>query len=195
MGGIILVTLVAGYFWFAGGAAQGFPEGMSQLDPQHTRMAQQKQRVARVRIAVSLTPFKKLAIKDRFGRVSETFKPTAEKKYNLRARIERPNHFYVGKWHIETIPLSWSRERQYLHMKLRFYKRYGDHKDLEEVIGSTEIRGPVKGERFLYNFLGRKSLNIKNQLGQPVVNIVLGPPPAPVVSATKPTKTPKSGKM
>lgn len=138
------------------------------------RIPKQAPRIARVRIPIELTSFAKFNLRDQLGRMRVQFRPVKTKKHVLRARIETPNHFYVGDWHIETVPVAWSKKEKLLTLKVRFYKRYGNHKKLEEVVGDTQVKGLLEGEDFLYDFLGKKVVKFTNPLRHPVLTASIG---------------------
>ena len=148
------------------------------LDQLSIRSPNQPAKIARVRIGVELLPFDKLMLKDRTGAVAPKFRPAPAIKNNIRARIDSTNHFYMNDWHVETIPLSWHKETKSFKIKMRFYKRYGDHKSLEEVIGMIDVEGILNGQNYIYDFKASKKANFLNLLGEPILDVkVLEPSP------------------
>lgn len=140
------------------------------------RHPKQLPRLARVRLSMVLTNYKKFLVRNNYAKVREMFRPIKPIKHHLRARIEKTNHFYIDDLHIETVPISWSKERMQLKMKLRFYRRYGNENKLEEAIGSTIITGSLEGGDHLYSFIGTKKIKFKNLLGHPILDIAIGAP-------------------
>src|SRR5690606_20341705 len=102
-------------------------------------------------------------------------KPGTTLKHHLRARIERPNHFYVGSWHIESIPEQWNKKDHTYQVKLRFFKRYGEGKHLEEYVGSSMVKGRLVGEKDLYLLQASHKETFNNRDNQPVLVVGIGP--------------------
>lgn len=133
-------------------------------------------RMAQVRIGLKLTPYQPMAVKGRDGKTTLMPQALATIQHTLRARIERVNHFYFGDWHVETIPEAWSRETMKYRVKLRFYKRYGAGKDLEEMVGHTIVQGTLEGKNYLYGLKGNVNTQFKNRRGEPVLAVAIGTP-------------------
>lgn len=149
------------------------------------RLPKKLPRLARVRLSMVLTNYKKFLVRNNYAKIREMYRPVKPIKHHLRARIEKVNHFYIDDWHIETVPISWNKVKMQLTMKLRFYRRYGNNSRLEEAIGSTVITGALKGGNHLYSFIGNKEIKFKNLLGHPLLNVVIGPPKQPQSSISK----------
>ena len=178
---------------FAGSYAFGSVNPPRKSIESLVRMPKQSPRLARVRLAVELTNYKKFLVRNNYAKVSEMFRPLKPIKRHLRARIEKTNHFYIGDWHIETIPVKWSKEKMHLTMKLRFFRRYGTSNNLEESVGSTIISGHIEGHDYIYNFQGAKKLKFKNLMGHPLVDVNIGSPKAqPITVSDKKEKPGKS---
>ena len=160
-------------------------EGLAQPTQSLVRYPIQKPRLARVRMLMILTEYKKFLVRNNYSKLSEVYRPIQPRKHHLRARIESTNHFYIGNWHIETIPLRWSRKKKQLAMKVNFYKVYGNERNLEESIGSTEITGTLEGGNFLYSFKGSKKIKFANVMGSPIAEIEIAPPQEPQNAISK----------
>ncbi len=134
----------------------------------------QEERVVRVRIPLQLQSYEKVVVTDHKGMTRYQYKPLPLLKHHLRARLERKNHFYVGNWHIETIPEKWDRVTKQYAVKLRVYKRYGDGRELEELVGKVDVNGKVEGKDLLYNFKGFATVAFKDREGKPVLDLGVG---------------------
>ena len=152
------------------------------------RELKRPKRIARVRIPIKIRIYNKILVKKLHGKIEDFFRPSSFRSYRLRARIDKKNDFYLGGWHIESIPVKWSRAKLYWEVKLRFHKRYGKKRGLEEFVGTTYVAGLVDGKNFLYNFQGKKGLKFKNTLGQPIADILIGPPDEKGLAKNKPGK-------
>jgi len=159
---------------------------------------------AKVRIGLRLTPFRKVVTQDRNGRNVEHSMPLEALRYTLRARLNRVNHFFVGKWHIETTPEQWVRTTRHYVVKLDIYRRYGAFGQLEENVGSVQLRGVLdQGENNVHVLLGVARKRLRDKFGRPVLDVVAGFAPgastkAPALSSrrregppTAPVKPPK----
>jgi hypothetical protein len=131
---------------------------------------------AKVRIAIKLKPFEKFLVQGKNQRQRVSFRSVDTIRHMLRARIEQTNHFYIGDWHVETVPVKWSRAELTLEMNVRFYKRYGDSRELEEYVGHLPMVGQlVPGKQDgLYLFRGRARKQFQNKHGQPIIAVELG---------------------
>lgn len=148
-------------------------KGPGNVEPL-VRLPKKPPRMAKVRIFVKLVPYRKVLMQDSKGVNFEEYKPVGKMKYTLRARIDRPNHFYLNDWHIETIPQMFSQSTKQFRVKLRFYKRYGTHQDLEEYVGNTTAEGILEGSNFLYVLKTFKEEVFKNKYNQPILAIGVG---------------------
>ena len=152
------------------------------------RMMKRPPRIARVRLPISISDYEKILVKKVNGAVEAQYRVIGKRSYRLRARIDKLNHFYVGKWHIETQPIKWDLEKKYWSVKLRFHKVYGEGEGLEEWVGTTKVSGLVEGKNLLYEFKGRKNIKFSNTMGHPIAEISLGPSGKKVLSKSS---TPK----
>lgn len=142
-------------------------------------------RTAQVRIGLKMTPYQPVTVKTKEGKSVMKSQPAGTLQHTLRARIERTNHFYFGDWHVETIPEAWSRESMKYRVKLRFFKRFGEGKDLEEMVGSTTVQGTLEGKNYLYAMNGQVSNQFKNRNGDIVLAVVVGSPSSKKDAPTK----------
>lgn len=129
----------------------------------------------RVRIPVQLVGYEKIVVTSQNGQARHQFKALSPLRHHLRARIERPNHFYVGTWHIETIPQKWKRDTKAYEVKLRFFKRYGEGRELEELVGTQIVKGHLMGKGPHFLFAGRSEETFKDAQGQPILSVGIGP--------------------
>ncbi|MFW7379393.1 MAG: hypothetical protein ACOH5I_11335 [Oligoflexus sp.] len=137
-----------------------------------------KKTAAQVRIPLELRPYEKI-LAQRPGQSGKQIEYRVIKplKHVLRARMERTNHFYVGEWHIESVPVRWIKEERTLELNLRVYKRYGDSQELEELVGNLQLTGNLKGtgDQAVYTFTGQGAQRFLSKHGHPIVDLVVGP--------------------
>ena len=127
----------------------------------------------KVRIGLKLSPFSKIQFQDASGKKKIKFKVDQELKRTLRARIDKPNHFVVGNYHVETIPLKWLKKTKDYAVRL-FSKRYGSYGEVEEHLGNLDVSGRLEGKDGLFVLVGAKSTVIKNKSGEPILKAVAG---------------------
>ncbi len=175
-----LVAILMAMLWsFAARAVQAPDKNQSgnvQNNVSAERSGKSAPRMAQVRIGLKLIPYQPMAVKGKDGKTTLKPQALATIQHTLRARIERVNHFYFGDWHVETIPEAWSRETMKYRVKLRFYKRYGAGKDLEEMVGHTIVQGTLEGRNYLYELKGNVTTRFKNRRGEPVLAATIGTP-------------------
>jgi len=128
----------------------------------------------RVRIKLKTTEYDKILLKSEQGVVRTEFRPVRNVQHTLRARIERTNHFYVGSWHIETIPLSFSKETKKYAVGLRFSKKYGVGWEMEEYVGRIEVQGTLAGADYTYDLIGSNTAKFYDMKGQPLLDVEVG---------------------
>ena len=127
----------------------------------------------RVRIGVKLTPFQlkagtKNAKKPQFVK-AQTVRQT------LRARIDRENHFFVGDWHIQTKPVTWVKRSRSFTVRMDVYRRYGAFGQLEEKVGSLDVKGVLhRQDSNLYVLKGASRKRFRNKFGHPILDLVAG---------------------
>ena len=143
----------------------------------------QTARVDRVRIPIRLTPYHKVLVKNKDGQIQERQIAMPSMTHTLRARMERVNHFYVGSWHGESVPLKWESEFRRYQVRLRFFERFGTSQELEEYVGNSEITGTVEKEGDLFAFKGYAASQFKNPMGTNLLDVEIGQSKTP---ATQP---------
>lgn len=136
--------------------------------------SQKTSMAGKVRIGLKLSPFSKIQLQDASGKKKIKFKVDQELKRTLRARIDKPNHFVVGNYHVETIPLKWLKKTKDYAVRLSFSKRYGSYGEVEEHLGNLDVSGRLEGKDGLFVLVGAKSTVIKNKSGEPIVKAVAG---------------------
>lgn len=97
--------------------------------------------LAQFRFKIQLQPYEHVPIHDKKGRRS--FKEVALKPITkvLRARVGQTNHFYFGKYHFETAPVSWLADIKRYESSLKVYRRYGPYNEVEEQMTSLNFWG------------------------------------------------------
>jgi hypothetical protein len=129
----------------------------------------------RVRIGLRLTPFKKIITRQQGGHVESRFIQSEALRHTLRARINETNHFYVGNWHIETVPQKWIRKIKRYEVELRIFERYGDYGQLEESIGKVRIAGTLEEQdRNTDVLVGVAKQRLRDRSGNPLLDVVAG---------------------
>lgn len=129
---------------------------------------------ARVRIHLRLVPYVKVIAKDKNLESYHAYRAVGKMQYTLRAKINRVNHFYIGNWHIETIPLSFNRRSKYYKLKLKLYKIYGNNSQLQEYVGSLTAEGGLVGGNHLYTFNGHRASKFTDRAGNPICQLDIG---------------------
>ncbi len=130
--------------------------------------------VARVRVPLRLTRFEPIVVQSEQGTRRIEHKSLAPISYNLRATINRSNHFYLADWHIETIPMKWEKDARRWQVELKFYKRYGQEQELEEFIGTLPLQGRLVGDERLFTLETQSKQQFKNKRGSPVLTVEAG---------------------
>ena len=129
----------------------------------------------RVRIGLRLTPFKKVVTRARDGRSETRFIPAEPLRHTLRARLNKTNHFFVGEWHIETVPTRWVRKSRRYEVKLNIYRRYGAFGQLEETLGSVDLAGVLEEQDAnLFVLLGVARKRLRDKFLSPSLDVVAG---------------------
>lgn len=130
---------------------------------------------ARVRIGLRMTPFKKIATRNKDGSLSQRFVPIEPIRHTLRSRLNKTNHFFLGEWHIETKPISWIKKTRKYQIKLTLHKRYGAFGQLEETVGSIDLAGTLdEGNDNVHVLLGVARQRIRDKFGHPILDVVAG---------------------
>lgn len=135
----------------------------------------EKKAGAQVRIPIELRPYEKILSHKPGSELKQIeYRVIKPLRHVLRARIERTNHFYFDDWHIESVPVRWSKAERTLEVNLRIYKQYGESKELEEFIGSLKVAGVLQGENGTYTLSSNASQRYHNKHGQPIVELNVG---------------------
>jgi len=132
------------------------------------------QDVARVRVPLRLTRFEPIVVQNQQGTRHMEHKSLAPIAYNLRATINRSNHFYLADWHIETVPMKWEKDTRKWQVEIKFYKRYGQDQELEEFVGTMPLQGRLIGEDRLFTLETQAKLQFNNKRGSPVLTVEAG---------------------
>ena len=144
------------------------------VDSKSSPALQNAKRVDRVRIPLRMTPYHKIQVKNKEGRIEERQIALPAMNHTLRARMERTNHFYVGSWHVESVPLKWeSQERRY-QVRLRFFERLGAGQDLEEYVGNVDATGILDKDGDVFAFKGFATSEFKNPMGANLLDVEVG---------------------
>ena len=130
--------------------------------------------VARYRIPLKLVEYRPVVVKKTDGTLKSELKPFKQKQVTLRARIDIPNHFYIGEWHIETVPVKFTNHDKKYRLLVRFSKVYGVKGTLEESVGFLELDGNLKGKNYLYQFHGYAKKTFKSKNLKLLLQIELG---------------------
>jgi hypothetical protein len=120
----------------------------------------------RVRIGFKLVPFVHTSAGTNRGAVV---------KQTLRARLKEPNHFFIGDWHIATVPISLVKETGRYQVQLQIFRRYGTFGQLEERLGDINVTGSLTlgtDNVFVINGAARKAF--KDKFGRVVAEVVAG---------------------
>ena len=148
------------------------------IDPGDTmiRLPKAPKKEARVRLGVQIVPYKELTVTNQQGKLVHRQVKVKAIARNIRAQISRTNHFYIGDWHIETVPESWDKDTMQIKYKMNLYKQYGTQRQLEEFVGATTALGTLKGKDFVYAFHGQGASQFRNRRQKIVADLRVGPP-------------------
>jgi len=92
--------------------------------------------------------------------------PRRAQELNLRARMDRPNHFYFGDWHVETLP-GGKTEAGELRMRMSLSRTFGEDHDLEEHVGDLDVQGSLsRVEPGVFAFLGKGGSRFTGRNGE-----------------------------
>jgi hypothetical protein len=130
---------------------------------------------ARVRIGLRLTPFKKVTTRNKDATTSSRFIPIEPIRHTLRARLNKPNHFFIGEWHIETKPVTWIKKTRKYQVQLSVHRRFGAFGQLEDFVGNVTLDGVLdEGENNVHVLLGVARQRLRDKFGHPVLDVVAG---------------------
>ena len=128
----------------------------------------------RVRIPIKLTPYHKILVKTKEGKLEEKQLAAPSMTHTFRARMERTNHFYVGSWHVETVPLKWESQQHRYQVRVRFFERLGAGQEIEEYVGNVDANGVLVKENDTFNFKGFAAAEFKTPAGANLLDIEIG---------------------
>ena len=135
---------------------------------------------AKVRLGLRLTPFKKVTTRGRDGTVDTRYVPVEPLRHTLRARLNVTNHFFVGEWHIETVPVKWVKKTRHYELRLDIYRRYGAFGQLEENVGSVNLAGILEDQGDnVHVLIGVARKRLRDKFGNPYLDVVAGFSPGP----------------
>lgn len=128
----------------------------------------------RVRVPVMIRAFEKTPMVTSGSAAKDSRSVMIPRKpvfLNLKARLDRANHFYFGDWHLETIPQGKTAEGE-LRFKISLARTFGENHDLEEHLGDVEVRGGLSRiDAALLNFHGRRSSRFRGPGGEVVAEL------------------------
>jgi len=157
---------------------------MAPQSEQVKTLNQQAAMPARVRIGLRLTPFKKVVTRHADGSTETRFIPGEPLRHTLRARLNQGNHFYVGDWHVETIPTKWIQKTRRYEVQLNLYRRYGAFGQLEENVGSVVLSGDLEEQADgVHVLVGVVRQRLRDKFGNPYLDVIAGSQPAAITVA------------
>jgi hypothetical protein len=157
---------------------------MAPQSEQVKTLNQQAAMPARVRIGLRLTPFKKVVTRHADGSTETRFIPGEPLRHTLRARLNQGNHFYVGDWHVETIPTKWIQKTRRYEVQLSLYRRYGAFGQLEENVGSVVLSGDLEEQADgVHVLVGVVRQRLRDKFGNPYLDVIAGSQPAAITVA------------
>lgn len=146
---------------------------VSGPDPLENQLENQ---VERLRIQLRVTPYAKVPTKTPDGTAEHpSYMSGKTLTHILRARVDKPNQFYIGDWHVDTTPVRWLKRTNRYQTRLEIYRRYGEFGQLEESLGTFTVTGMLKKQADgLYVFYGFAQKRFRDREGHPVVDIAAG---------------------
>lgn len=108
----------------------------------------------------------------------------------LRARLERPNDFYISDWRLQTTPIRWLKQSNQYQVRLEVFRRYGEAGQVEESLGTLTLSGVLqKQSDGLFVIQGSTRHRFNDNHGQPILEIEAGTPiqedKTPLISKSK----------
>jgi len=129
----------------------------------------------RVRIGLRLTPYKKIITRQLNGKIDTRYIEAQALRHTLRARLNEPNHFYLGDWHVETVPTKWTKQTGHYEVQVRISERYGPYGQLEEDLGSIKLTGKLEEqERTIDVLVGVARQRFRDKFGNPKLDVIAG---------------------
>ncbi len=132
-------------------------------------------RPRRVRIGLKLTPYKKIITQQLNGQINTRYIQANPLRHTLKARLNESNHFYLGDWHIETVPTKWTKQTGDYEIDIRVSERYGPYGQLEEDLGHFLVKGKlVEQERDIDVLVGVARQRFRDKFGNPQLDAIAG---------------------
>ncbi|MBM4252579.1 MAG: hypothetical protein FJ146_11460 [Deltaproteobacteria bacterium] len=129
----------------------------------------------RVRIGLKLIPYKKIITRQLNGKIDSRYLQAGAMRHTLKARLNEPNHFYLGDWHIETVPTKWTKQTGHYEVQLRIAERFGPYGQLEEDRGSLTLSGKLEEqERSIDVLVGVARQRFRDKFGNPQLDVIAG---------------------
>jgi hypothetical protein len=133
--------------------------------------------IHRVRIPVFLQGFNEVGVAQTDGRIKPARVAGKPISHVLRARIEKPNDFYLGDWRLQSTPIRWLKQSNYYQVKIDVFRRYGGMGQVEENLGSMYLTGSLKKQADgLYSLSGSANRRFQDSEGHPILTIQVGTP-------------------
>ncbi len=130
--------------------------------------------VSRVRIPLTIKGFERVPAAGSGGAANgarDVTIPRRAQQFNLKARLDRPNHFYFGDWHFETLPTGKTPSGE-VQIKMSLSRTFGDDHELEEHVGDMDLQGGIaRGEPGVYDFMGKAGARFTGRSGDTLVEI------------------------
>lgn len=156
--------------------------------PESTPTLENAEEIQRVRIPVFMQAWNTVSSKALDGTQKSAKIAAKPLNHILRARMERPNDFYLGDWRIQTTPIRWLKSSNQYQVRLEIFRRYGEAGQVEESLGTMNLSGVLQKQGDgLYTIQGSTRRRFNDQQSQPVLDIEAGNPAnniekAPLVS-------------
>ena len=125
--------------------------------------------VKRVRIPLNIIPYKKVVLQNQFGQNTTKYVRNTLITQTLRSRVDRPNHFYIQDFHIETHPQKFNNVTKQYDVRIIINKMYGANNQLEEQLGFLDLSGQLQGNGDIYNLAATATKKFKDKSGNPIV--------------------------
>ena len=163
------------------GVAPSVPQAFFNMsDPMETRQSNGQQ--PQVRVGIKLLPFIHAKIQNLNGEIGEIVRPGTETTRTLRMRMNSPNHFVIGDYHIESEPLSYIKATRQFEVRLKLAKRLGLDAGVEESLGHLDVKGVLAGDNGVYILKGASAKQFLDQMGRPALKVIAGQGDATVIS-------------
>lgn len=130
--------------------------------------------IQRIRVPVTIRGFEKTPVVAMGSAAKDSKSVMIPRKaihLNLKARADRPNHFYFGDWHLETTPQGKTAAGEF-RFRISLAKTFGENHDLEEHIGDIEVSGGLShAEPGVFTFNGKKASRFRGAGGEVVAEL------------------------